>query len=59
MKGLTLVLVGLAVALGALGLAVALRGDTELALTALACAVAIPAVVWYYEVRGHGKENDQ
>lgn len=35
------------------------RQRQELALTALACAVAIPAVVWYYEVRGHGKENDQ
>lgn len=48
-------LVALALVLGALGLAVALRGDIELALTVWACAVAIPAVVWYYEVRGNGK----
>ena len=57
MTGLTRVLVGWAVALGALGLAVALRGDLELALTVWACAVAIPAVVWWYEVRGNGKEK--
>lgn len=41
-------------AAGALGAAVALRGDWEEALTAWGVGLAVAGVVWYYEVRGNG-----
>lgn len=45
--------------MGALGAAVALRGDWETALTAWLCGLAVAGVVWYYEVRGNGKKSGQ
>lgn len=46
-------------ACGALGAAVALRGDWEEALTAWGVGLAVAGVVWYYEVRDNGQKNGQ
>lgn len=46
-------------AMGVLGAAVALRGDWETALTAWLCGLAVAGVVWYYEVRGDGKADNE
>jgi len=59
MTGRAWALVAWLIVWAAVGALVALRGDLETALTAWACAVAIPAVVWYYEVRGRGKTDNE
>jgi hypothetical protein len=45
--------------MGALGAAVALRGDWEDAIMAWGVGLAVAGVVWYYEVRGNGKKSGQ
>lgn len=52
-------LVAWLLATGALGAAVALRGDWEAAITAWLCGLAVAGVIWYYEVRGNGQKNGQ
>ena len=42
-----------------LGAAVALRGDWEDAIMAWAVGLAVAGVVWYYEVRGHDKADNE